>query len=108
MDCLNCNRRLFTRYILPIRVTIDNNGVSVQAGTPPSNLLDYWYNPLPMNIRYSFLKDGIASPWIEKDEKQVAAIARKHFGCSYALWNWLKGQGRVRKQVQHLKGGVWI
>jgi hypothetical protein len=46
------------------------------------------------------VKDGQASPWIEREEAQAKAAARKHFGLRHQLWQFLLREHKVRRQRQ--------
>jgi hypothetical protein len=58
--------------------------------------------------RYCFIKDRREStPWYHKPLNQSEAIARKHFGCSFALWNYLKKNGNLRLTTHKFNGRLW-
>lgn len=60
-----------------------------------------------MRIRYTVVKEGQAMAWFEKPQNQVIQIARKHFDCTFALWNWLKRNKKVYLAQQTLANGFW-
>jgi hypothetical protein len=60
-------------------------------------------------IRYSFAKEGQASPWYELPLNKAGQAARKHFGLTYGLWQYLKDRKKLVRTTQQLNDAtrVW-